>query len=352
MRDRAPTAVLLGAALALAGCPISPVAYEPPEAPPLEGPTAPNDALLATETFELAGSLGAEDVDVDSEGRIYGGTDDGKILRITPGAEPTVETFVDTGGRPLGLHFDAAGNLVVADAVKGLLSVAPDGSITTLATEAGGVPFLFTDDLDVASDGRIYFSDASDTHGVHDYMYDLLEARPHGRLLVHDPSTGTTEVLLDDLYFANGVALSSNEDFVLVNETYRYRITRYWLTGEKGGTSEIFIDNLPGFPDGVSSNGRGTFWVALFTVRNPIADWLHPHPTLKSMMAAMPRFTWPGPKPYGLVLALDEEGRIVRSLHDPEGDVIHPVTSAEEHEGHLYLGTLTGPVLGRLPLEE
>ncbi len=72
------------------------------------------------------------------------------------------------------------------------------------------------------------------------------------------------------MYFANGVALSENEDFVLVCESARYRITRFWLSGPNKGSSDVFVDNLPGFPDGVSSDNRGTFWVALFTVRNAL----------------------------------------------------------------------------------
>ena len=100
-------------------------------------------------------------------------------------------------------------------------------------------------------------------------MFDLLEARPHGRLLRYDPATRQTTVLLRDLYFANGVALSRGEDFVLVNETYRYRTRRFWLKGPKAGTSDVFLDNLPGFPDNIDGNRKGSFWLALFTVRNP-----------------------------------------------------------------------------------
>ncbi len=157
-------------------------------------------------------------------------------------------------------------------------------------------------------------------------------------------------MLLSDLYFANGVALSRKEDFVLVNETYRYRITRYWLTGPKSGTSDIFLDNVPGFPDGVSSNRRGTFWVALFTVRNPVMDRLHPHPWLKKQLSKLPRSLWPKPQPYGMVLAVDESGRIVRSLQDPTGQRVPQVTSAEEVDGFLYLGNLNRDWIGRLAL--
>ncbi|CAI7929314.1 unnamed protein product [Closterium sp. NIES-54] len=148
---------------------------------------------------------------------------------------------------------------------------------------------LITDNADVASDGTIYFSDASSHFPVSHFFLDILEQRPHGRLLrinpdeqkaelaeeprhgedEHATSAGTAseagpleaEALLDGLYFANGVALSQNEDFVVVAETSRYRLTRYWLKGPKAGTSEIFLDNLPGSPDNVNSNGKGLFWV-------------------------------------------------------------------------------------------
>lgn len=333
--------------------PIDPAAYDPEPGMPLAGPLAPNQELRRAEILGRGKVVGPEDVAVDGEGRVYGGLADGRIVRITRAADgsETVETFADTGGRPLGLALDAEGHLLVADADKGLLSVEPTGRVTTLATEAGGVPFSFTDDLDVGPDGTVYFSDASDRYGVREYMYDLLEARPHGRLLAWRPETGEAEVLLDGLYFANGVAVSSGGDFVLVNETYRYRITRYWLQGPRAGTSEVFIDRLPGFPDGTSSNRRGTFWVALFTVRNPVADRLHPRPWVKGLLAKLPRALWPKPEPYGLVVALDEEGRVTGSLQDPGGEHVRQVTSAEEHEGWLYLGTLQEDRIARLRLE-
>ncbi len=72
-----------------------------------------------------------------------------------------------------------------------------------------------------------------------------------------------TKIVLEGLSFANGVAMSPDQTFVLVCETWRYRIHRYWLVGPKKGQSDIFIDNLPGFPDNITSSGKGTFWLAL-----------------------------------------------------------------------------------------
>ncbi|TFH40103.1 MAG: SMP-30/gluconolactonase/LRE family protein [Chrysiogenales bacterium] len=316
----------------------------------MTGPLAPNSELHKAGLLALGKVDGPEDTAVDAEGRVYGGTRDGKVVRILGSGE--VETFADTGGRPLGMMFDRAGNLIVCDAYKGLLSINEKGAITLLADSAGGVPFRFTDDLDIARDGTIYFTDASSKFRQSEYLFDLLEARPHGRFLSYDPRTGRTRVLLDGLYFANGVALSRNEDFALVNETYRYRVMRYWLKGPKSGTSDIFIDNLPGFPDNISSNRKGTFWLALFTVRNDIMDRLHPHPFLKKQMSKLPCFLWPKPAPCGLVLALDEGGSVRRSLHDPDGTHLKIITSAKEHRGHLYLGSLDNDRIGKYRLEK
>jgi sugar lactone lactonase YvrE len=356
-RRRILAAVLLPAALAVGGLllapsPIEPALYEPAPPLPLTGPLAPNEELRAAELLGLGRVRGPEDVAVDAAGRVYGGQEDGTVVRITLGADgsETLETFADTGGRPLGLHFDATGHLWVADAEKGLLSIDPAGGITVHATGAGGVPFGFTDDLDIGPDGTVYFSDASSRWGIDEYLYDLLEARPYGRLMAWHPESGEVEVLLDGLYFANGVAVASGGDFVLVNETYRTRIRRFWLTGPRAGTADVFLDRLPGFPDGVSSNRRGTFWVAMFTVRNALVDRLHRRPWAKGLLAKLPKFLWPKPEPYGLVIALDEQGRPTGSLQDPGGEHLREITSAEEAEGWLYLGTLHGDRIGRVPV--
>ena len=332
----------------LQSAPIDPAAYTPPESQELAGVLAPNNLLQKAELLALGKINGPEEVAVDSQGRVYGGTQDGKIMRLLPDGK--LETFAETKGRPLGIQFDKNKNLIVCDSYKGLLSIDPQGKITVLATSADGVPFKFTDALDISSDGTIYFTDASSKYGQNEYLYDLLESKPHGRFLSYDPATGQIKVLLKNLYFANGVALSQQEDFVLINETYRYRIVRYWLKGPKAGTHKIFIDNLPGFPDNISSNHKGTFWLALFTVRNEAADKLHPSPFLKAQMSKLPKALWPKPKPYGLVLALDEQGKITQSLHEPTGKHLKEITSAREYGGYLYLGSLHNDRIGKYRL--
>ncbi len=328
--------------------PIDPVPYEPPPIPKLAGPTEPNDRLASAELIAAGKVDGPEDIEVDAEGRIFTGLADGRVVRID--TDGTVASLANTGGRPVGIAFAPDGKLIVADAVKGLLSIDPLGEVTLLADGAGNEPLGFADDVTVAQDGTIYFSDASTKFGPQEYLYDMLEARPHGRLVRYDPATHTTTVLLPDMCFANGVALSKNEDFLLVNETYRFRILRYWLKGERAGEWDVFAENLPGYPDNITQSGRGTFWLALFTVRNEQADWLSPRPFIKGVLAKLPAFLWPQPQPYAFVVQFDEEGRMLDSLQDPTGRHLREVTSAFEHDGYLYLGSLHNDRIGKFKL--
>lgn len=348
---RVAAGLVLGlvAYLTLWPVPIDPVGWVPPPVPEQRGPLAPNEALRAAERLAVELVEGPEDVAVAEDGRMYVGTHDGRIMVVAPdGASAT--TLVQTGGRPLGLDWDPAGNLIVADADKGLLRVTRNGELTVLSTKSDGVPFRFTDDVDVASDGRIYFSDASDEFGYGQHLEDILEGRPHGRLLRYDPATEATQTLMDGLYFANGVAVAADDSYVLVNETGRFRVQRYQLTGERAGTAEVFVDNLPGYPDGISTSPRGTHWIAMFAPRNPAADRLAPSPFLTKLVYRLPAFLLPKPARYGLAVEVDPEGTILRSLHDPDGRTVTTVTSAEEVDGALYLGTLHEHGLARLTL--
>lgn len=340
-------AVLIGLFLAWPA-PIDPAPYALGPRPVLTGVLAPNDLLQNAELLAQGRIQGPEEIAVDSEGRVYCGTLDGKIIRLQRNGDP--ETFAHTGGRPLGLQFDRNGNLIACDAYKGLLSIDSHGQNRVLATSAEGAPFRLTDALDIAADGTIYFTDASSKYQLDQMMMDLLEFRPHGRLMSYNPGTGEVRVLLRDLYFANGVALSRQEDFVLVNETCLCRIVRYWLKGPRAGTHEVFIDNLPGMPDNITSNRRGTLWLAIVVVRDNALDTLLASRFLRALMSKLPATLGSKTKPYGLVLALKEQGKIMQSLHDPTGEHLKDITSAREYAGYLYLGSYTNDRIGKYKL--
>lgn len=328
--------------------PIDPVAWNPPPEPELTGVYAQNSELAKIQRLQDSG-FAPEDVAIDSQDRIYTGVEDGHIFRFhSDGTQP--EVFSHTYGRPLGLKFDHHENLIVADALKGLLSIAPDGSITPLSNQADGMPFQFTDDLDIAADGTIYFTDASYKYPPADLKADFLEHRPNGRLLAYDPKTRQTRAVLRDLYFANGVAVSSDQSFVLVNETSTYTIKRVWLKGNRQGQSETFIDNLPGFPDGITASGRGTFWLAIVNRRDSTLDFLLRHPFLRKVVLRLPGYLQPAAKRYAFVLELDANGKVIRNLQDPSSQCFAEIANVVEHKGNLYFGSIGESTIGRMPL--
>nr|GFA90252.1 protein strictosidine synthase-like 5-like [Tanacetum cinerariifolium] len=126
-----------------------------------------------------------------------------------------VEDWVNTGGRPLGLTLGYSGELYVADAYKGILKITEDKEIEVLTNEAEGIKFGIADAVTVTKDGILYFTDASWKYDLHNCALDIFEGRPYGRLMSYDPSTKQTKVLARDLYFANGVEISPDQDFVV-----------------------------------------------------------------------------------------------------------------------------------------
>jgi hypothetical protein len=283
---------------------------------------------------------GPEDVLVDHDGRVVTGVADGRILRVAADGS-RIELVADTGGRPLGVELAADGRLIVCDADRGLLRVDPQtGSVETLVDEVGGQRLKLVDNAAVGSDGAVYFSDSSRRFGLANWRADLIEHSGTGRLL-RRAATGEVEVLLDGLQFANGVALAADESFVAVAETGAYRVSRLWLTGPRSGERDVLIDNLPGFPDNISTGADGRIWIAVPSPRNALLDWAHSQPAVvRQFMWTLPDRLQPAPKKTAWVLAVDATGAIVRDLQAP-GDGYHMVTGVREHDGRLYLGSLT-----------
>ncbi len=370
-------------ALSLSACSgADPIAYQPPTDPGFSPgtPFAANRDLQSGTALPLAPGIGPEDIAVGPDGRLYAGFHDGTfqrggILRMRPDGGDQ-EIFADTGGWATGLHFDRNGNLLALILNRGLVSIAPDGSVQTLATELDGRPFLMANDIDVGPDGRIYFSVTSTRRRFsgRNALILISEARrDDGGLYVYDPRAAAgqprTRQLLHGLHFGNGVAVDPRGRYVLVVETGRYRVLRHWLAGTAAGTTDVFLENLPGIPNGIATrpafrrdsgsiadsrataNTETQYWLGFTTRRNAFLDTIHPSPFWKKALFALPNALLPAAEPYGLVMlvestarasqedpATDQGGRVLRSFHDPDGRLVSEAASVEEYDGHLYLG--------------
>jgi sugar lactone lactonase YvrE len=331
---------------------ISPVAWNPPEAPSMEeGLYAKDDALRGVQRIADGGVVGPEAITFDANGRLYTGLEDGRVVSMAvDGSDCRV--LVDTGGRPGGLKVQADGSVIVADLVKGLLRIDGNGKLELLDKEVDGWPVGIADDLDLDARGRVFFSDASWKFTYDRLVLDALEHGGRGRLFLYDPQQKASATVLAQLEFANGVTIGPDEQYVLVNETTAYRIKRYWMKGERSGQVDTFVDNLPGLPDNITFNGSDRFWVALFGPRDPMIDALGPVPFLRSVIARLPVAWLPKGARQGFVLGLDLDGKVVEQYRYAGDGAFGPVTSVIERDGMLYLGSLTDTAIGRISLAD
>lgn len=335
-------AVLLGYLL-LWPVPFDPVAGPVRAATPAGAGVFIKNNALAEAALVPVGH-GPEGIAFDASGRLHSGLHNGDIVQQQ--GDGGFKVLANTGGRPLGLNFDAQGDLIIADAIKGLIAMSPDGTIRSLATHYDGVRMLFVDDLAIASDGKIYFSDASARYEYGADQMELFERRPSGRLMVFDPQSGALNVLLDELYFANGVALSADEGFVLVNETYEHRIMRYWLQGPKAGTADVFAENLPGYIDNITEGPDGSFWLAVVATRTAALDALVPAPFSRKIIYRLMQLTGANPaERHSYAVKLSSDGTPLVSLEDDSGH-IYMMTSVLQHGDSLYLGSLLMDAFG------
>ncbi|HUS64891.1 MAG TPA: SMP-30/gluconolactonase/LRE family protein [Kofleriaceae bacterium] len=342
--------VLLVAYLFLWPVPLDPEAWNPPPAVALDGVWARNDRLARG---ELLGETlhGPEAVAFDARGRAITGTMGGDLVAIDASGAVSPIARTGDGGRPLGIKIAADGSILVADATLGLMRVVPGGATKLLADAQGGRRFRFTDDLDLLPDGSVVFTDASSERGVHEFRMEVLDHRPNGRLLRHDPATGATTLVAARLYFPNGVAAAPDGESVIVCETSSYRLLRVFVTGARAGQREVFLDRLPGFCDNVTWSGAShRYWVAIGSPRDATLDALSPRPFLRKMVARLPAFAQPDPKPFGMAIAVSDTGQVLDVLMDPDGR-FGPFASVIEHDGALYLGTYSGHGVLRVPLE-
>lgn len=334
--------VLVLAYLLLWPVPVEPVAWTPPEPPPTDGAWARNDALAAAELFLPDVGEGPEDFAVAPDGTLYTGLLDGRIVAVDPGAD-TWRDFVDTGARPLGMEVDAQGRLVVCVVPDGLVRYDARGDKEILA----GEPFTYADDLDIAPDGAVWFSNASKHFSPAEAERDAVAGRPTGSLVVWRDGEGT-RVVLDGLRYANGVAVAPDGSWVAVAETFGYRVTRLWLEGPRAGEHDLFVENLPGFPDNLEFDPSGRLWVPLVKPRSRVLDFMSDRVWLRKVALRLPDFVLPKPPEHGWIALFDRDGTLLHQLQDPSGR-IHNVTSVTVHGDTLLLGSLHMTSAARIP---
>lgn len=338
--------------------------YDLPPPPPLTGALEPNTLLRNAVLILKNKILGPESILVEDD-TLYTGTWDGKILRIVNGKiEQTLHLIKSNGpcatydtepvcGRPLGIRRLNKDLLVVVDTYHGVYTVnfatGDSKLIFSSKTKVGGYASMFLNDVEVINEDTIMVTDSSTRYDRRRFFHVLFEQAPTGRVIEIKVSTGKARIVHGGLYFANGIQLHPDKQSIVVSELSMSRIVRIFIDGPRSGESIVWADNLPGFPDNIRLSTQGTFYVGLASPRYEgklsLFDKLGPFPWIRNVLASVlpERYLAQAfslvKSNYGLVLELDESGRIIKSYHDPDGTVISDVSQVSDNKHHLYLGS-------------
>ncbi len=337
--------------------------------PPPAGAAAAAEGCLHRPALDAAvplatdGPKGSSDVAFDSRGFLYTVGDDGVLLRFAPPHYDVATVVANLGARTMGLAVDRDNAILACVHGLGLCAVSPEGVVRTLADQVPRTLLSLVDHarirsphaVDVAADGRLFFSESSVRQDASGWAADLLEARPNGRLLMFDPSSASTSVVIPRLVFPTGVCVEATGDSLLVAEAWACRISRYWIAGPKNGTRDVWVEHLPGFPGGIAPASGGGFWVAMFGPRTPLHDLAMASPGFRRRMSRrVSSDDWLVPDlNAGFVIRLAPSGEIVEILlsggEDGAGRLA--LNAARERDGRLYVAGLFGPPVRRVDLQ-
>jgi len=336
--------------------PIDPVAWQAPTDKGLVDPFESNALLEAATAIDLGNHAGPEDATLGHDDLVYVTTEDGHVLRIH---NRRAERFADAGGRPLGIEVNTDGSLLVANAYLGLQKIDMQGKVTTILGSVDGNVPVYPNNLAVGRDGKIYFTEASSKFGADKYrgsynasLLDIMEHGGHGGVFAFNPETGMGEQLLDDLNYANGIAISEDDSYLVIAETSNYRVLKHWLTGPRQGETDVLLDNLPGFPDNLKTGKSGRFWLGFAAPRNNLLDKLSAKPWLRKVIQRLPALLRPKAVPASHVIAFNGDGEILMNMHDPNAR-FPTLTGVLETQRSLYLTSLFGhklPVIAKKDL--
>jgi len=325
--------------------------------PILDGVFKPNNLLEEAET--VMERAGMEDMAVDADGRLHIACGN-LVMAIEGDGKPKEVARYDADITALAFLGDGRRVAALGDRLE------IEGRAETVK-EAAGKPFRAITALSPMEGGQLLVSDASANNDCSRWKYDLMEKRASGRLVRLDADSGNCEVLRSGLAWPYG-ACQRPDGGILLSESWRHRLRH--LDGKRAS------EELPGYPARITPTADGGFWLALFSARMQIVEfvlsetdfrremmetvdphyWIGPafssgqdfHEPLQSggvkqMGILKP---WAPPRSYGLAVRYDRSGSPLMSIHSRVGGENHGVvTVLERGEEVLALSKGAGRLL-------
>jgi gluconolactonase len=203
-------------------------------------PGQPTDCFIEGPSFDAEGNLYIVDIPF------------GRVFRIAPDGAWTL--VVEYDGWPNGLKIYPDGRILVADYRHGIMQLdVGAGRMQPILTARNSESFKGCNDLHLASNGDIYFTDQGQT-GLHD---------PTGRVY-RLSSGGKLDCLIDTGVSPNGLVLDPGETVLFVAMTRDNAVWRLPLMKD-GSVSKVgrFCSTFGSSgPDGLTMDSKGRLFVA------------------------------------------------------------------------------------------
>jgi len=203
-------------------------------------PGVPTDSFVEGPSFDAEGNLYIVDIPF------------GRIFKITPDAKWSLA--VEYEGWPNGLKISRDGRILVADYMHGIMELdAKAGRMQPILTSRNSESFRGCNDLHIASNGDIYFTDQGQT-GLHDPTGKVYRLAISGRL----------DCLIDTGVSPNGLVLDPAEATLFVamtrdNAVWRLPFMKDGSVSKVGRFCSMFG---PSGPDGITMDKAGRLFVA------------------------------------------------------------------------------------------
>ena len=237
----------------------------------------------------------------------------------------------------------------------GPLRVTPDRKVDKLTDETNRSCFSIiddsrlrlADDLDIAPDGRIFFSEATVRYEMHEWPVDALEARGNGRIICYDPKQPARRApSCATCIFPTASASRHDGQSILFAETWGCRDQPLLVRRtEAGPASRSVIETCRAIPDNINRASDGNYWLAL--ARHAFArrfDLALRMPDFRRRMArafAQRRMALSRTSTPAASIKFNEKGEILEALWDLGGNNHPMITSMREHRGYLYIGGIS-----------
>ncbi len=192
----------------------------------------------------------------DKEGNVYF-TDQPNNQIVKWSTDGSVSVFMKDKGRVNGLCFDQNDNLIAcAEEKNELWSIAPDGNITVLLTKYNGKRFNAPNDVWIAPNGNIYFTDPLYKRKWWDYP---MPEQDDECVYLVSPDYKTVTRLTNDLVRPNGLIGTPDGKTLYVadldaKKTYQYKIGNDGLLYDK----KLFVERGS---DGMTIDNKGNVYL-------------------------------------------------------------------------------------------